>query len=333
MTTSPLIAPLVQAYFAEHLLNQRRASPQTISAYRDTLRLLLNWFRETMGREPSSLSLADLDAEAILSFLNSLEEIRRNSVRSRNARLAAIRSFFRFVALRQPEGLAIATRVLAIPIKRGDRRLVTYLTRPEVEAVLGSPDRLSWSGQRDHALLLTLYNSGARVSEIAALKRTQIDLGSSGTSLLLHGKGRKERAVPLWRQTARVLRAWLQNIGETQNNLVFPNARGGPLSRYGVSYILSQAVRSASRICPSLKTKRVSPHVLRHTTAMHLLQSGVDISVIALWLGHESIETTHIYLEADMATKKRALEKLTSPNTSVGTFHADDTLLAFLATL
>lgn len=332
MTPSQQIAPLLHAYFVEHLLNHKRVSPQTVSAYRDTFRLLLNWLRESSRKEPASLVLADLDAQTILSFLNALEEQRGNSVRSRNARLAALRSFFRFVALRQPESLELATRVLAIPVKRGTRKLVGYLTRPEIEAILAAPDQSCWSGRRDHALLLTLYNSGARVSEIAALERDQVNFGSS-TYLLLRGKGRKERSVPLWSKTGRVLRTWFQTPAEVQSNLAFPNARGKALSRFGVSYILAHAVRCACSTCPSLKTKHVSPHILRHTTAMHLLQAGVDLSVIALWLGHESIETTHIYVEADLATKERALEKLAPPGSKLGVFHADDALLSFLARL
>jgi integrase/recombinase XerD len=332
MTSSVPIAPLLHAYFVEHLLNHKRVSPQTVSAYRDTFRLLLNWLRDSARKEPASLVLADIDAPVILSFLNALEEQRGNSVRSRNARLAAIRSFFRFVALRQPESLNIATRVLAIPVKRDTRRLVGYLTRTEIETVLAAPDQSCWSGRRDHALLLTLYNSGARVSEIAALDRSQVNFGKT-TYLLLLGKGRKQRSVPLWTKTARVLRSWFQTPFEAHSNLAFPSARGRALSRFGVSYILARAVRDASSACPSLNSKRVSPHLLRHTTAMHLLQAGVDLSVIALWLGHESIETTHIYVEADLATKQRALGKLSPPGVKLATFHPNDALLSFLATL
>jgi integrase/recombinase XerD len=253
-------------------------------------------------------------------------------VRSRNQRLAAIRSFFRLVALRAPDSVGLAAQILAIPVKRPDRRLVGYLSRDEVVALLAAPDRSTWLGRRDHALLMTLYNSGARVSEIIALRRDQVHVGV-GPHLALHGKGPKERVVPLWTETAGILRAWLQERGDRGGSVAFPNARGQPLSRDGVEYLLRQAVATAAQTCPSLKTKRVSPHVLRHTTAMHLLQAGVDMAVIALWLGHESIETTHVYVEADLATKERALEKLEPVEGRFARYRADDELLAFLAGL
>jgi len=332
MTTDIPLGSLIQAFFAEHLLTHKRASPRTVSAYRDTFRLLFGFLHETAGIEPSSLRLADLDAPAILSFLDYLEAHRRNSVRSRNARLAAVRSFIRFVALREPESLALATRVLAIPVKRADRRLVGYLTRAEVDAILAAPDRLKWAGRRDHALLLTLYNSGARVSEIAALRRSQAVVGAS-SFLQLHGKGRKERVVPLWPRTARALKSWFHECAGPPDAPAFPNARGGPLTRDGVSYVLERAVRMASASCSSLQAKHVSPHVLRHTTAMHLLQAGVDLTVIALWLGHETTQTTHMYVEADLATKERALAKLAPAGQPVSRFKPGDALMSFLASL
>jgi site-specific recombinase XerD len=331
MPTAPLLGPLLQAFFAEHLLTHKEASPQTVSAYRDGFRLLLVFLRETTGTEPAALRLTDLDAPQILAFLDHLETRRRNGARSRNARLAALRSFFRFVTMREPGSLAVASRVLAIPVKRCTRPLVGYLTRPEVEALLDSPDRVTWGGRRDHALLLTLYNTGARVSEVARLQRAQVHLGSSAC-IHLQGKGRKQRSVPLWPKTAQVLRAWFRQLGDGQR-LAFPNARGQPLTRDGVAYVLERAVPAAREHCPSLLRKRVSPHVLRHTTAMHLLQAGVDLSVIALWLGHETIETTHGYLEADLATKERALAKLVPTSTTVPRFRPDDALLGFLASL
>jgi site-specific recombinase XerD len=226
----------------------------------------------------------------------------------------------------------LATRVLAIPVKRADRRLVGYLTRPEIDAVLAAPDRTQWTGRRDYALLLTMYNSGARVSEVASLQRRHIQIGST-SSLELHGKGRKERRVPIWPRTARTLKTWLDSRDPSPEAAAFPNARGGPLSRDGVNYILQAAVRTATTACPSLSTKHVSPHVIRHTTAMHLLQSGVDIAVIALWLGHESIETTHGYLEADLKLKEKALQKLAPAGQAAPRFKADDTVLAFPKTL
>jgi site-specific recombinase XerD len=278
------------------------------------------------------LKIEDLDAPAILSFLGHLEYRRSNSVRSRNVRLAAIRSFFRFVVFRLPETLPTATRVLAIPVKRVERKMINYLSYPEMQAILAAPDRSTWSGRRDHALLLTFYNTGARVSELRTLEQSQVRFEGS-THLRLHGKGRKEREIPLWTNTARVLKAWFDENGDVPGDVAFPNARGSFLSSDGVSYILRQAWIKASVKCPSLSTKRVTPHVLRHTTAMHLLQSGVDISIIALWLGHESIETTHMYVEADLATKERVLEKLAAPNSPVRRFKADDELLAFLSAI
>ena len=332
MTASIPLPPLVQAFFAQHLLHHKCASPQTVAAYRDALRLLFGFLRETKGTEPSNLCLTDLDVPVILTFLDHLEVRRSNSVRSRNARLAALRSFFRFVALREPEALALATRVLAIPVKRADRRLVGSLTREEIDALIAAPDRAHRAGRRDHALWLTLYNTGARVSEIVGLRRSQLVVGTS-TFLQLHGKGRKERTVPLWPRTARVLLAWFHELGGPPDGLAFPNARGGPLTRDGASYLLERTARLAAPRCPSLRGKRISPHVLRHTAAMHLLQAGVDPSVIALWLGHESVETTHIYVEADLATKERALAKLTPAGTPIRRFRADDALMTFLAGL
>jgi site-specific recombinase XerD len=280
---------------------------------------------------PSNLHVEDLDASAILAFLGDLER-RGRSVRTRNARLAAIRSLFRFVMLRDPESIAVASRVLAIPIKKTENRIVGYLTRPEVCALLEAPDRGKWTGRRDHALLLTFYNTGARLSELTSLTRDHVIFG--GRSFVhLHGKGRKDREVPLWSNTARVLQSWFHEIRTVRGEVAFPSARGAALSADGVSYIVKQTLKIARRECPSLENKRVTPHVLRHTTAMHLLQSGVDISVIALWLGHESIETTHVYVEADMATKERALEKLSPPESSGRRFKADDALLSFLARL
>ena len=322
---------LLQTFFTDHLVAHRRVSPQTVSSYRDTFRLLLRFLHEKTGVAPSELRIEDLNATMILSFLDDLERCRGNCVRSRNVRLAAIRSFFRFAVFWVPESIAVATPVLAIPTKKADQKLVGYLTREEVEAILASPDRSTRLGRRDYAMFLTLYNSGARVSEMTALKPCQVAFGQRAF-LLLHGKGRKEREIPLWRKTARTLKSWLQ---ESPNDrvTVFPNARGGPLSSDGISYLLRKAVRRATVECPSLETKRVTPHILRHTTAMHLLQSGVDLAVIALWLGHESIETTHIYLEADLATKERALQSLATVGTSAQRFKADDSLMAFLATL
>jgi integrase/recombinase XerD len=333
MTTTPaLLAPYVQAFFVEHLPQHKRLSPQTIASYRDTFRLLLHFMQHTRGIEPSALRVPDLDAPTILAFLDALEQQRGNRVRSRNIRLSALRTFFRFVALRAPDSVAIATRVLAIPRKHEDKKLIGHLTREEIEALLAAPDRSQWIGRRDYAFLLTMYNSGARVSEIVTLTRPQVHFGTT-TLLQLHGKGRKERTVPLWPDTARVLQSWFQELEAFGRPMAFPNSRGNPLSRYGAKYLLQRAVQRALARCPRLATKTITPHVVRHSTAMHLLQSGVDIAVIALWLGHESIETTHVYLEADLATKEQALQKLAAVEAQGARFTADDPLLAFLNAL
>lgn len=325
------VGATLHAFFAEHLIVHKRVSPQTIASYRDTFRLLLEFARNKIGKEPSALQITDLDAPMILTFLNHLEKERKNSPRSRNARLAAIRSFFRLVALREPSHVDIATRVLSIPLKRTDHRLVGYLTRPEIDAILAAPNRTRWQGRRDHALLLTLYNAGARVSEIKGVKWPQIRVGTT-TSLHLEGKGRKERVVPLWKSTAKVLAAWRREA-DGATRIAFPNARGAELSRDGVDHILKRAVAAAAPACPSLLAKRISPHVIRHTTAMHLLQSGVDMATIALWLGHESLETTHCYVEADLALKEQALEKLAPAGLKPGRYKPNDAVLAFLASL
>ncbi len=329
-----LIGPHLQSFFAEHLLAHKRVSPQTVACYRDTFRLLLRFMQKKTGAEPSALPLVALDADAVLAFLDHIERDRGCSVRSRNNRLAAIRSFFRVVALRVPDRLEQVTRIMAIPIKRDDKRLVHYLSRDEVRALLAAPDRTVWAGRRDHALLLTLYNTGARVSEIIALRREQVRLDpATGPHVELRGKGRKERIVPLWAETARELRMWFRELGDQGDGVAFPSIHGRGLSRDGVDHLLRRAVVTAAAACPSLRAKKVSPHVLRHSTAMHLFQAGVDMAVIALWLGHESLETTHVYVEADLATKERALDKLAPMPGMPARYRADDKLLAFLKAL
>ena len=329
---SSLLAPHLHAFFTTYLGQHKRASPQTVASCRDTFRLLLLFIKDTKQIEPSALNLTELDVPTILAFLTHLEQHRGNTVRSRNIRLSAIRSFFRFVALRDPERVDLVTRILAIPVKRQEKKLIGYLSREEIEAILTAPDRSTWVGRRDHALLLTMYNSGARVSELTALRCAQVAVGVS-TFVHLHGKGRKERAIPLWPDTSRVLQAWFRERGAEPGHMAFPNARGNPLSRYGVNYLLQQAVTKAIPGCPSLQTKNVTPHVVRHTTAMHLLQAGIDIATIALWLGHESIDTTHIYLAADLAAKERALQKLAPVEGQGRRFTAADPLLTFLTSL
>lgn len=326
------IGPLVQAFFAEHLSQHKAASPRTVSSYRDTFRLLLRFVKDSTGISPSALCIDHLDAPVILRFLDYLEHDRKNTVRSRNARLAAIRSFFRFVELREPTALAVATRVLAIPSKRTERRLVGYLTLTEIDALLAAPDPATRSGRRDRALLLTMYNTGARVSEIAGLRQCDVTLDTN-LHVHLQGKGRKHRAVPIWPRTARTLRLWFKEIGAAPDEPAFPNARAGHLSRHGVAFIVHKAFESARVACTSLEHKHVHPHLVRHTTAMHLLQSGVDPVVIALWLGHESLETTHIYVEADLQMKRDALEKLAPAGRSARPFKPSDSLMTFLERL
>jgi integrase/recombinase XerD len=329
-----LVGPLLQAFFMDYMYSQKRASPRTVQSYRDTFRLLFEFVRKLTGKEPAALVMSDLDALSVLKFLDHIEAERHNQVQSRNVRLAAIRSFCRMVALRDPGSVGIATRVLAIPVKRTDKRLVGYLTRPEMDALLDAHDLTGWAGRRDHALLLTLYNTGARVSELTNLERQQVEFGIK-SFVQFTGKGRKERAVPLWPTTTRALQSWFKEVELDKRNgaAAFPNARGKTLSRDGVNYLLQECVERAVPKCPSLANKRISPHVFRHSTAMHMLQGGVDITVIALWLGHESIQTTHGYIEADLATKEQVLEKVAPAGQITKRFKADDELLRFLATL
>jgi site-specific recombinase XerD len=273
--------------------------------------------------------LAELDAPLVLDFLDHLETERGNSVRTRNARLAAIHSFMRYAAVRDPASLPITARVLAIPAKRFDRPVLGYLSREQVAAILAAPDRRTWSGRRDAVLLATAYNTGARVSELVGLQIQDVLLDRQA-AVHLHGKGRKQRVIPLWKNTATELRDWLTTINPTPQTPVFPNRAGAPLTRSGVRDRLDRAVRVAEQRCPSLRGLPVTPHTLRHSTAMHLLQSGTDLAVIALWLGHESPATTHQYLEADLATKEAVLQRLAEPTRSPARFRAGDKLLAFL---
>ncbi len=323
---------LLQAFFQQRLVAQRGASAQTIASYRDAFELFLRYAEVRTGRPPTALTIADLDAPLILAFLDHLEAKRGNSPRTRNLRLTAIRSFMRYVSIRDPASLPIAQRVLALPTKRFDRPVLGFLSREEIDALLAAPDRASFSGQRDAVLFATLYNTGARVSEMTGLRVGDVLLDRE-CALRLHGKGRKERVVPLWRSTAAQLRAWLPRIGRGPDAPVFPNRVGGRLSRSGVEDRLRRALATAARRCPSLATRRISPHTLRHTTAMHLLQSGVDITVIAMWLGHEDSATTHLYVEADLAMKEAALRRVEDPSPRPLRFRARDRLLAFLDAL
>ena len=326
------LAPTMQGFFTERLLTQRRASPNTVASYRDTFRLLLAFAQHRTGKPPSKLQLEDLDAVLIGAFLDHLERDRHNSVRTRNTRLAAIHSLFAYAALRHPEHAAVIQRVLAIPAKRTDRQLVSFLTSDEIDALLAAPDRGTWVGRRDHALLLVAVQTGLRVTELTSLTCADVELGT-GAHLRCHGKGRKERITPLTKQACAVLRVWLaEHQGEPRDPL-FPSRRRGPLSRDAVALLVAKHASVATPRCPSLGAKTVSPHVLRHTCAMSLLAVGVDISVIALWLGHEGIETTQIYLHADLAIKERALARTAPAGTKPGRYRAPDTLLAFLEAL
>ena len=323
---------LLQDFFLRRLVAQRGASAQTIASYRDAFELLLRFAERQTHRHPSALTLRDLDAPLVLAFLDHLEQERGNSPRTRNARLAAIRSFMRYASIRDPVALPVAQRVLAIPSKRFDRPVLGFLSREEVEALLAAPDRSTWSGERDAVLFATLYNTGARVSEITGLRVADVLLDRE-SAVCLHGKGRKDRVVPLWKSTAAQLRAWLARIDRSPDAPAFPNRAGKRLSRSGVEDRLHVALAKAAERCPSLLGRRLSPHTLRHTTAMHLLQSGVDLTVIALWLGHEDPATTHLYIEADIAMKEAALRRVKDPSPKPARFRATDRLLAFLDTL
>ncbi len=322
-------ANLVEEFFLGRLIRQRNSSPRTVAAYRDCFRLLFQFAREHRNKPADRMALSDLDAPFVLAFLDHLEKVRKNSVRRRNARLAAIRSFLRFAALNDPSSLATIQRTLAIPLKRHSKPLVGFLLREEVQAIITAPDPATWAGQRDQALLATLYNTGARVSE--AINITVADLALDGSAnIRLHGKGRKDRAVPIWPATALQLRRWLKRINKSSDKPLFPTSSGGLLTRSAFTDRLRRAVRAAVGKCPSLSRQRISPHTFRHTTAMHLLQSGVDITVVALWLGHESPATTHIYVEADLKMKEAALKAVQPPTTKAIHYQPPERLLRFL---
>lgn len=328
---APTIAfpALLQDFFLRRLIEQRGVSARTVESYRDAFELLLAFAQRRTGKKACALSLADLDAPLVLDFLDHLESERGNGARTRNARLAAIRSFMSYASVRDPASLPVAQRVLAIPPKRFDKPVLGYLTREEVSALLAAPDRDTWSGQRDAVMLATMYNTGARVSEITDLRVRDVLLDRQ-VAVHLHGKGRKERAIPLWKSTASELRDWLRQIDHDPAAPVFPNRAGKPLARSGVRDRLDRAVSKAAQRCPTLQGRPISPHTLRHTCAMHLLQSGVDLAVIALWLGHSDPATTHQYLEADLATKEAALQRLAAPEQPTTRYRPQDKLLAFL---
>lgn len=328
----PSFAALVQEFFGDRLIQQQNASAHTVASYRDTFRLLLRYFQKRHRKDPTTLAMEDFDAPVLLAFLLDLEKQRKNSIRTRNARLAALRSFMKYAQARDPSILAIAQRVLAIPMKRFHRPLLGYLTREEVTAVIAAPSQETWSGRRDRALLNLLYNTGARVSEVISLRRADVALRPT-RAVSIRGKRRKERQVPLWKSTATLLAEWLKEIDSDPETPLFPNRYGQAMSRSGIEDRLHEALAIAVKSCPSLRSKTVSPHTLRHTTAMHLLQAGVEMTVIALWLGHESTETTHQYIEADLAMKQRALDNLEEPPARKGRFQGKDDLLKFLDSL
>jgi site-specific recombinase XerD len=329
----PSFAALVQAYFVEHLTQQRALSPQTIAAYRDAFMLFLGFAETRLSRSSATITLADITPDLILGFLDHLERERHNSVRSRNARLVALRSFLKFAAHRDVSSLQVIERALGVPSKRFERPMLGYLSREQMLAVIATPDETPIS-QRDHVLLLLLYNTGARVSEIIGVKVGDVVLDDGCACVHLHGKGRKQRSVPLWRSSVRALRSWLRRNPQLgADSPLLPNRNGQPMSRWNVMQRLDRAVQMAAKTCTDLAIRHVSPHTIRHSTAMHLLQAGVDISVIALWLGHESPATTHQYVEADLAMKERALAKLHEPEAKLRRYRAPDSLVSFLRTL
>jgi len=332
MSAATSLAPLLQRFFTQRLMQERRVSPHTISSYRDTFRLLLNFTQQRLHKPPSALVFEEIDAPLIVAFLDHLEKQRGLSVRSRNLRLTAIHSFFRYLAFELPTHSAQIQRVLAIPSKRFTRTLVRFLTRAEVDALLAAPDRRTWFGRRDHAFILMAVQTGLRLSEITGATRDDLVL-EAGAHIRVVGKGRKERCTPLAKPTVAVLKAWLREPAKCDGHLLFPNAKGERLSVHGVKYMLNKHAATAAKVCPSLQGKRVTVHLLRHTMALEMLQAGVDRAVIALWLGHESVDTTQIYLEATLAMKEQALAKTTPPYASPGRFRPGDRLLSFLNSL
>jgi integrase/recombinase XerD len=326
------LAVTLQAFFTDRLVRQRQASPHTLAAYRDTLRLLLVFASAQTCKKPSKLDIDDLDAPLVGAFLDHLQHQRENGVRTRNARLAAIRSLFRYAALRHPEHAAVIERVLAIPPKRFDRRLVTFLTEPELDALLAAPAPSTWTGRRDYALFGLAAQTGLRASELIGLRCSDVHLGT-GAHVNCMGKGRKLRITPLTSGMIAVLRFWLAERAGQPTDPLFTTQTGRALSRDALEHRLAKYVEIAAHNCPSLGQKKVTVHVLRHTAAMRLLRAGIDTSVIALWLGHEQIETTQVYLHADLEIKERALAKAAPAETKPGRYRPADKLLAFLEAL
>ena len=331
--SAPAFSLLLQRFFVEYLGSQRAVSPRTIAAYRDTFRLLLSFAEAKIRKAPAKMALADLDARLILSFLDHLEKERDNGARSRNARLAALRSFLKYAAHHDLTALPVIEQALAIPMKKFDRPILGFLSRDEMQAILEAPDARTWAGQRDRALFSLMYNTGARVSEAISLRVGDVIVDGAAVAYL-HGKGRKDRSVPLWRRTAKMIHNWKRRLNCTgEQDFLFPNRGGGCMARSNVTQRFELAVSTAAERYPQLARRSISPHTIRHTTAMHLLQSGVDISVIALWLGHESPATTHMYLQADLAMKERTLNRLQPMTASQGRYRPPDQLMQFLMSL
>jgi integrase/recombinase XerD len=327
-----LIAPALQGFFTDRLIGQRNASPHTVAAYRDTFRLLLTFASQHLGMPASQLRIDDLGPTMIAAFLDHLEVKRGNSASTRNARLAAIHSLFRYAALHHPDHAATIQQVLAIPPKRCGRTIVTFLTEPEIDALLTAPNRATWTGRRDYALLVLAVQTGLRVSELISLTAQDVHLGTAA-HVSCNGKGRKQRITPLTRRTAAVLQVWLTEHAGQPHDPLFPTRSDQPLSRDAIEHRVALYAHAAERSCPSLASKKITAHTLRHTAAMQLLHAGVDTSVIALWLGHEKVDTTQIYLHADLALKERALTRTTQPTVAPGRYRPPDSLLAFLDTL
>ena len=332
LAASPTFPALVQAFFTEHLIQQRALSPNTIATYRDAFMLFLDFTQARCAKEPTAITLADITPELILAFLDHLEQDRHNTVRSRNARLAALRAFLKFASHRDVASMQIIERALGVPIKRFERPMLGFLSREEMLAVIGTPDN-SWISKRDHLLLTLLYNTGARVSEIIGVRLSDVVL--DGIAFVhLHGKGRKQRAIPLWRSTEKEIRTWLKlNPQFNSASALLPNRDGEAMTRDNVTKRLALAVRAATKVDAGLANHTISPHTIRHSTAMQLLQSGAEVSDIALWLGHESPTTTHHYVEANLAMKERTLARLQEPGNKIPRYHAPDSLMEFLKSL
>jgi len=323
------LPPLLQRFFTDRLLGQLGASPHTIACYRDAFRLLLRFAAARLRRAPSNLRVEDLDAAFLAQFLDHVEHTRGCSARTRNARLSALHAFFRYVALEEPQYALHCQRILAIPAKRYERRPVEFLVEDEIAALIAAPDPATWLGRRDRTLLLLAVRTGLRSSELTGLRRVDVALGI-GAHVRCNGKGRKSRCTPLHPDVVPILKSWLNERNPDPAAPVFPSCRGGRLSADALQRLVSKHVASAASTCPSLAGKTVTPHTLRHSTAMDLLRRGVDRSVIALWLGHETMETTQIYLHADMQLKEQALAHASSSGIAPGRFKPDDALLTFL---